>query len=87
MRVQLGEDGQMRGVAPEPQAVMDALVKCGAEERLMKLPWVANCLRWILWKLASLAHQRPETRHHLLSWDVVLDELKKRSACGRCPIF
>jgi hypothetical protein len=60
--------------------MFEALLQCGAEGRLLSLPWVANSLRWVVWKLGSLAHQRPDIRHRLLSWDVALDEMKKRWA-------
>ena len=44
----------------------------------MKLSWMANSLRWVMWKLASLASQLPEKGCQLLYFDVVLDEMKKR---------
>jgi len=76
--VQAGGDGGVREVAPDPQAMLEALLQCGAEPRLLTLPWVANGMRWVVWKLASLAQRRPEIRHQLLSWEVALDEMKKR---------
>ena len=70
------EDGGCSKAAP--QSMLEALVAAGAEEGLVQLPWVANSLRWVLWRLASAAQQWPALSHRLLSHAVVLDELKKR---------
>ena len=52
----------------------------GAEAGLVQQAWVANSLRWVLWRLASAAQQWPALSRRLLSHAVVLDELKKRWA-------
>lgn len=53
-------------------------MEAGAEDRLLKLPWVANNLRWVMWKLVSLASVHKDKQEDLLSWAAVLDEMKKR---------
>ena len=58
--------------------MLQALLEAGADERLVKLPWVTNSLRWVLWKLVSLASHCPTERPQLLTFPVVLDEMKKR---------
>ena len=58
--------------------MLEALIESGADERLVKLPWVANNLRWVMWKVVSLASGCKELSQQLLSYAVVLDELKKR---------
>ena len=57
---------------------MQALVEAGADERLIKLPWVVNSLRWVLWKLVSVAYHCPTKRPQLLALPMVLDEMMKR---------
>lgn len=65
-------------VKAEPQGMLEALLQAGADARLVKLSWVANSLRWTMWKLVSLASQHEARRQQLLTFPVVLDELKKR---------
>lgn len=62
---------------PDPAAAAAALIAAGAEAARVE-PWVANALRWVLWKLAMLAQLHPKLAEQLLSWEVVIDELKRR---------
>ena len=73
----LQEDSEVRAV---PEDMQQALLDSGADSRLLKLSWVENNLRWVMWKLVSLAEHLEGKRSQLLSFDVVLDEMKKRSA-------
>lgn len=61
-----------------PEHMLQALLDVGADGRLVKLPWVAQNLRWVMWKLVSLASLYGDKRRELLSFPVVLDEMKKR---------
>lgn len=67
-------------VAPEPECVLQALLEAGASERLVNLPWVANNLRWVMWKLVSLACSCQNQQKQQLSWAVLVDEMMRRSA-------
>ena len=73
---------QEEGAPPKeigPESFQHMLLDAGADPRFAGLPWVANHLRWVLWKLASYEHRYPgHLAGKMLAPAVVLDELKKR---------
>lgn len=78
------QEGAESRCKPEPHSFARALFLEGAEEKMLTPAWMANSLRWVMWKLKSLADQIPSLSEKLLSHDLVLDEMKKRSVSSLC---
>lgn len=79
--VQEGKEGQLG-----PEDFCRVLHAAGANGRLATEGWVRNQYCWVMWKLAAYERTYPHLLlGKLLTPEVVLDQLKYRSSCTRCP--
>ncbi len=75
------QDSQEHSLGPEDFVVM--LHEAGASQRLATEAWLSNCYCWTIWKLAAYEQTYPEQlQGQLLTKDVMLDQLKYRSAAA-----
>ena len=75
------QDGQEHRLGPEDFVSM--LHEAGANQRLATEAWLSNCYCWTIWKLAAYEQTYPEQlQGQLLTKDVMLDQLKYRSAAA-----
>ncbi len=75
------QDGHEQSLGPDD--FMTMLHEAGANQRLATEAWLSNCYCWTIWKLAAYEQTYPgQLQGKLLTKDVVLDQLKYRSAAA-----
>ena len=61
-----------------PKDAREAILKAGASEQFVSMPWVENHYRWIVWKIACMIRSYPTKFKEWWCLDKVVEQLLYR---------